>query len=96
MGYGNEEASVVYGKDPRHYQLLTKSFVKDSVGNVSGINTVNVMFEDGRLNEIVGTEKTWDAQLVLLSMGFVSPEHYLSDDAAIELEENRLAYESEW
>jgi glutamate synthase (NADPH/NADH) small chain len=87
VDYGHEEASVVYGKDPRHYQLLTKSFVKDSDGNVSGINTVNVMFENGRLNEIVGTEKTWDAQLVLLSMGFVSPEHYLSDDAAIELDE---------
>ncbi|MCS5591511.1 MAG: glutamate synthase subunit beta, partial [Gammaproteobacteria bacterium] len=87
VDYGHEEAAEVYGKDPRHYQLLTKSFVKDSNGNVSGINTINVTFENGQLNEITGTEKTWDAQLVLLSMGFLSPEHYLSDDANIELDE---------
>ena len=86
VDYGHEEAAAVFGKDPRHYQLLTKSFIKDSDGNVSGINTVNVMFENGQLNEISGTEKTWDTQLVLLSMGFVSPEHYLSDDAEIELD----------
>jgi len=44
-------------------------------------------YKDGKLNEISGTEKTWDAQLVLLSMGFVSPEHYLSEDAKINLDD---------
>ena len=87
VDYGHEEAASVYGKDPRRYQLLTKSFIKDKEGNVSGIKTVNVEFENGQLNEIPDTEKIWDAQLVLLSMGFVSPEHYLSDDAEIELDE---------
>ena len=87
VDYGHEESSQVFGKDPRHYQLLTKSFIKDSKGNVKGINTINVDFIDGKLLEIEGTEKTWDAELVLLSMGFLSPEHYLSDDAEIELEQ---------
>ena len=87
VDYGHEESSKVYGKDPRHYQLLTKSFIKDSKGNVKGINTINVDFIDGKLLEIEGTEKTWDAELVLLSMGFLSPEHYLSDDAEIELDQ---------
>ena len=87
VDYGHEEATLVYGKDPRRYQLLTKSFIKDKEGDVSGIKTVNVEFENGHLNEIPDTEKIWDAQLVLLSMGFVSPEHYLSDDAEIELDE---------
>ena len=87
VDYGHEEAASVYGKDPRRYQLLTKSFIKDKEGDVSGIKTVNVEFENGQLNEIPDTEKIWDAQLVLLSMGFVSPEHYLSDDAEIELDE---------
>ncbi len=87
VDYGHEEVTSVYGKDPRRYQLLTKSFIKDKEGNVSGIKTVNVEFENGQLNEIPDTEKIWDAQLVLLSMGFVSPEHYLSDDAEIELDE---------
>ena len=87
VDYGHEESSQVFGKDPRHYQLLTKSFIKDSKGNVKGINTINVDFIDGKLLEIEGTEKTWDADLVLLSMGFLSPEHYLSDDAEIELDQ---------
>ncbi len=87
VDYGHEESSKVFGKDPRHYQLLTKSFIKDSNGNVKGINTINVDFIDGKLLEIEGTEKTWDAELVLLSMGFLSPEHYLSDDAEIELDQ---------
>ena len=87
VDYGHEEAAKVYGKDPRHYQLLTKSFIKDESGNVSGINTIDVTFENGQLKEIAGTEKIWNTQLVLLSMGFLSPEHYLSDDATIELDE---------
>jgi len=86
VDYGHEEATSVFGQDPRHYQLLTKAFIKDDNGNVSGLKTINVEFEDGKLNEIDGTEKTWDAQLVLLSMGFISPEHYLSEDAKIDLD----------
>lgn len=85
--YGHEEVKSVFGKDPRHYQLLTKAFIKGDNGNVSGLKTINVEFEDGKLNEIAGTEKTWNAQLVLLSMGFVSPEHYLSENAKIDLDE---------
>jgi len=87
VDYGHAEAQSVYGNDPRSYQLMTKSFTKDDAGNLIGINTVNVEFVDGQLTEIENSEKTWDAELVLLSMGFVSPEHYLSDDANIDLDE---------
>jgi glutamate synthase (NADPH/NADH) small chain len=87
VDYGHEESSQVFGEDPRHYQLLTKAFIKDTDGNVKGIKTVNVDLIKGKLTEIEGTEKTWDAELVLLSMGFVSPEHYLSDDSEIELDQ---------
>ena len=94
VDYGHEESSQVFGEDPRHYQLLTKAFIKDNDGNVKGIKTVNVNLIEGKLIEIEGTEKTWDAELVLLSMGFVSPEHYLSDDSEIELDQ-RGNYHSE-
>ncbi len=87
VDYGHEESSQVFGEDPRHYQLLTKAFIKDTDGNVKGIKTVNVDLIKGKLTEIEGTEKTWDADLVLLSMGFLSPEHYLSDDSEIELDQ---------
>jgi len=95
VDYGHEEATSVFGQYPRHYQLLTKAFIKEDNGNVSGLKTINVEFEDGKVNEISGTEKTWDAQLVLLSMGFVSPEHYLSEDAKIDLDE-RGNYKAEY
>lgn len=87
VDYGHAEAAEVFGEDPRRYQLMTKSFIKSDDGKVVGLNTINVEFKEGQLIEIEGSEKTWDAQLVLLSMGFVAPEHYLSDDANIKLDE---------
>ena len=87
VDYGHAEAQAVFGEDPRQYQLMTKSFVKDEKGQLTGLNTINVEFKEGQLNEIAGSEKTWKSQLVLLSMGFISPEHYVSDDANIELDE---------
>jgi glutamate synthase (NADPH/NADH) small chain len=87
VDYGHAEAKLAFGEDPRQYQLMTKSFTKDENGALTGLITVNVEFHDGQLTEIAGSEKTWDSQLVLLSMGFVSPEHYVSDDAKIELDD---------
>ncbi len=95
VDYGHAEAAQVFGDDPRQYHLMTKSFIKDDSGNVTGLETINVDFTDGKLTEVAGSKKTWDAQLVLLSMGFVSPEHYLSDDANIELDD-RDNYKAEY
>jgi len=87
VDYGHAEAQSAFGNDPRQYQLMTKSFIKDDQGKLTGLITINVEFNNGQLTEITGTEKTWNSQLVLLSMGFVSPEHYLSDDANIDLDD---------
>lgn len=87
LDYGHSEAVEVFGQDPRQYHLMTKSFIKSADGKVVGLSTINVDFKEGQLIEIKGSEKTWDAQLILLSMGFVSPEHYLSNDANITLGE---------
>ncbi|ABL02587.1 glutamate synthase (NADH) small subunit [Candidatus Ruthia magnifica str. Cm (Calyptogena magnifica)] len=87
VDYGHAEVTEIFGKDPRQYHLMTQSFIKDDQNFVIGLKTVNVDFKDGQLIQINGSEKIWNTQLVLLSMGFVSPEHYLSDDANIELDE---------
>jgi glutamate synthase (NADPH/NADH) small chain len=87
VDYGHAEAAEVFGADPRQYHLMTKSFVKDADGKVIGLMTVNVNFKGGKLIEIKDSEKQWDTQLVLLSMGFIAPEHYLSADANINLDE---------
>ena len=88
VDYGHEESTNRFGRDPREYRILTKEFIDDGNGNVSGVKIVEVRWEkvDDRWNmeEIEGTEKIWDADLVLLSMGFLGPEHYVSDVIGIE------------
>ncbi|WP_164103838.1 glutamate synthase subunit beta [Candidatus Laterigemmans baculatus] len=89
VDYGHEEASVKFGRDPREYQILSKSFVDDGHGNVAGIRTVHVRWnkkDDGgwEMEEVEGSEKIVPAQLVLLAMGFVGPEQYLAQALGVE------------
>ena len=56
----------------REFAISTKAFVGDK-GKVTGLKTVHVERKDGKLTEIPGTEKTHQADLVLLAMGFVNP-----------------------
>ena len=81
--YGHEEATEKFGQDPRTYNILSKEFVDDGQGNVKGIKTVRVewKFENGKMNmtEIPGSEQIIDADLVLLAMGFLGPEQYVSE-----------------
>jgi NADPH-dependent glutamate synthase beta subunit-like oxidoreductase len=46
------------------------------------------------MREIPGTEREWQAELVLLAMGFLGPEHYVSDLLNIEYDE-RSNYRAE-
>ena len=48
-----------------------------------GINTVEV---DLHFKEIPGTVKFWKADLILLSMGFLGPEQYVSRQLDLELD----------
>ena len=48
---------------------------------------MDVSFEDGEFKNIEGSERTWDAELVFLSMGFLGPEHYISKPLGIELDD---------
>lgn len=77
LDYGHEEAKTAFGSDPRHFSVQTKCLLDDGNGNVKGVVTVNVENRDGQLHEVPGTEQTIPADLVLLAMGFVSPEETL-------------------
>ena len=60
----------------RAFAVATKAFTAGSgkdKGRVTGLTTVNIALKDGKLVEIAGTEKTYQADLVLLAMGFVNP-----------------------
>ncbi len=89
--YGHEEAQSRQGNDPRSYCLLTKKFIGDAQGNLTGVQTISLDWQqdsDGKwiMTEKPGSEKTWEADLVFLAMGFVGPEHYLSTAADIALD----------
>jgi NAD(P)H-dependent glutamate synthase small subunit len=98
VDYGHQESAHRFGKDPREYCILTKGFEGEN-GHVTAVNTIVARWTmvDGRWNmeEMPGTEKTWPADLVLLSMGFLGPEHAVSEQAGIELDE-RSNYKAEY
>ena len=92
--YGHLEAQHKYGTDPRTYSISGKEFVRDQNGKLLGINTVNV---DSKFQEIPGTVKFWEADLILLSMGFLGPEGYIAQPLGLELDPRsnyKAAYKS--
>ena len=93
--YGHEEAAVRDGRDPRVYSISSMCFIGDDDGNVKGIKTVHVELKDGRFENVEGTEKEWPADLVLLAMGFLGPEHDASDPLGIAYDD-RSNYEAEY
>lgn len=92
VDYGHEEATQHFGSDPRVYSISGKEFVVDAEGRLTGINTVAV---DKDFKEIPGTVKFWEADLVLLSMGFLGPEHYVSAPLNLTLD-TRSNYQAEY
>ena len=91
--YGQEEAIAVFGHDPRIYQTTVKEFVKDENGNLKGVKTVMVQFvtdkETGRrvMQEVEGSEKYLDAELVLIAAGFLGPKKCIADAFGVETNE---------
>ena len=73
----------------RDYNVSTKSFTGED-GRVTSLNCVRVEWQptaEGRprLVEVTGSEFVVKAELVLLAMGFVQPQHHgLLDDLGVE------------
>jgi len=87
VDYSHAECLQKFGRDPREFAVLTKEFVGDGEGNVAGVKTVRIDWSqpDGKspFTEIPGTEHVWPADLVFLSLGFLGPEHYVSDTLGV-------------
>ena len=88
--YGHEEAAAKFGSDPRTYSILTKRFLDDGAGNLKGLETVQIDWskptDKAPFSEVDGSSKIWDAQMVLLAMGFLGPEAYLAKALGLELD----------
>ena len=82
--YGHEEATTRFGQDPRAFSLMTKQFLKDDKGHLTGVVTVNV---DKELKEIKDSTRTWEADLIFLSMGYLAPEHYINETLGLQTDD---------
>ena len=84
VDYGHEESREIYGDDPRVYSISGKEFLRNEDGSLRGIKTVEV---DHNFKEVPDTEKDWEADLILLAMGFLGPEHYTISGLDLETDE---------
>jgi glutamate synthase (NADPH/NADH) small chain len=67
----------------RDWSITTKELIGEN-GKVVGLKGTKVIWQDGKMQEVPGTEFTIKADLVLLAMGFVSPLQKLLDAFGIE------------
>ncbi|MAZ66655.1 MAG: glutamate synthase [Kangiellaceae bacterium] len=95
VDYGQQEAIAVQGDDPRHYLTMTKKIEGDASGQVKAVHTVSVEWKnvDGRMvpQEVPGSEKTYEADLVLLAMGFLGPEGGIIESLGVEKDQRSNA-----
>lgn len=91
VDYGQSEAEVMFGGDPREYSVLTKRFTGDETGELNGLETVAVRWDGADMNEIIGTEKFWPVDTVFLAMGFTgSEENAFFHDLGVETGTNSI------
>ena len=81
VDYAQQEAIARFGSDPRQFLTQTREILRDGHG-VCAVLTEGVRWvrgADGRLCPQVqpGTSKRWQADLVLIAMGFTGPEETL-------------------
>ncbi|KAK6903532.1 hypothetical protein I203_107037 [Kwoniella mangroviensis CBS 8507] len=90
MDYAHSESVSCYGSDPRQYCVSSVKFNKDDEGKLTGIDTVKVEWTNtaGKwsMEKIPGSEKTYPAQLCLLSMGFLGPQKEIMLALGVELD----------
>lgn len=89
--YGQAEAAEMFGQDPRRYETSTKSLQGNEQGQVTGVHTVRVEWNqvDGRWIpvETPGSEQVLPADLVLLALGFAGPEAVLPEQLGLDQDE---------
>jgi glutamate synthase (NADPH) small chain len=85
IDYGQAEAIVLQGNDPRNYNILTKQFIGEN-GSVKALETIEVNLQNNEIKEVSGTNKNWEVDFVFLALGFASVEkNRLFADFGIEL-----------
>ncbi len=93
--YGHQEAAAKFNDDPRVYAISSTEFIAGDNGEVTGIRTVDVALNNGKFENIPDSQREWKADLVLLAMGFLGPEHPVGDALGV-LYDERSNYQAEY
>jgi glutamate synthase (NADPH/NADH) small chain len=88
--YGQNEASALFGADPREY-LTTVKEITGTDRKVTAVKTVSVEWksEGGRVlpSPVEGSEQERPCDIVLTAMGFKGPERLLIDQLSLDTDE---------
>jgi len=87
VDYGHAEVRAVFGKDPRQYGVVTTEFLLDENDAVRGVITADAELTDAGVELLPGTEREWPADLVILAMGFLSPEEAIAKKLGLSLDQ---------
>lgn len=82
--YGQEEAILVYGDDPRIYETTVKEIIGEK-NQITAVKTVKVAFQNGKLCEIEGSEETLAADILIIAAGFIGTKKNLADAFGVRL-----------
>ncbi len=85
IGYGQEEAISLFGKDPRIFGTTIKEIIADENKNIKAVKTVMAEIKDGKLVYIPHTEKILDADILIIATGFSGTKKYIADGFGVEL-----------
>ena len=101
--YGHAEAKAKFGQDPRQFAVETVEFIADKDWNLNGLKTMQVDWSKPRpgvapFSHVPGTEKTIEADLIFLALGFLGPEAPISEAFGIETDgrSNMVADEKDY
>ena len=86
VDYGHEEAAAKFNRDPRVYRTSAVEFQGNGDGQLTSLVAADFETVDGRFAKLEGSERSWDADLVLLAMGFRGPEPVLGKQLGLELD----------
>jgi NAD(P)H-dependent glutamate synthase small subunit len=86
--YAHEETIARDGADPRSYAMLSEHFNDSGAGRVTSVTAGQIRWsnDSGRpkMTKIKKSQQTFEADLVLLAMGFLGPEAYLAEALGLE------------
>jgi glutamate synthase (NADPH/NADH) small chain len=88
--YAHKESATRFGADPRVFSTLSDSFRDNGKGGVSAVVTHRIAWEtkNGKptMRKIDSSEAVLKADLVLLALGFLGPETYVSGPLGVALD----------